>query len=68
MNYLCFDCFLKPFTGGTTDALQHEDMAPCTPRRPGSAYTGLACAKCGAPVEIDTHFRRWYADAAALPR
>jgi hypothetical protein len=68
MNYLCFDCFLKPFTGGATDALQRDALAPCSPRRPGAANTGLACASCGTPIEIDTHFRRWYAGTAALAR
>jgi hypothetical protein len=68
MNYLCFDCFLKPFTGGTTDALRHEPMAPC-PTRHGGAGADLACAGCGAPIEIDAHVRRWYAGTpAALTR
>lgn len=67
MDYICYECFVTPLSGGADAELADRKLILCPrdPRYWAETETHLHCLCCGTCVVVDLHVRLWYAAPAA---
>lgn len=59
MDYICYECFLRPADAAAAPAARLV-ACPRDPHFHPLAELRLRCVRCGGGVLVDVHVRRWY--------